>query len=144
MKPRLIIDTDIGTDVDDLWTLAMLPGLSDVQLDAITLVYGDTRARAQLAVTACDAMGLKAPIHRGCEKPLSDKEILWAGYEGTGVPDITETSYSATHADTDVGSRFSFPEPEGSVGLCECGPYLGEGPHARGAGLQRRKLYLLS
>jgi purine nucleosidase len=98
MKPRLIIDTDIGTDVDDLWTLAMLPGLSDVQLDAITLVYGDTRARAQLAVTACDAMGLKAPIHRGCEKPLSDKEILWAGYEGTGVPDITETSYSATHA----------------------------------------------
>ena len=36
---KLIIDTDIGTDVDDLWTLAVAVGRSDVDLAAVTVVY---------------------------------------------------------------------------------------------------------
>ncbi len=98
MRHRIIIDTDIGTDVDDLWTVGMIPGLLDVQLEAITLVYGDTEARARLAVHACAVMGLDVPIHRGCQETLSGKKILWAGYEGEGFADLDTISCSAMHS----------------------------------------------
>ncbi len=34
MTAKIIIDTDIGTDVDDLWTLAVAVGRSDVDVAA--------------------------------------------------------------------------------------------------------------
>ena len=83
-----MIDTDVGTDVDDLWTLAMVPGLPDVHLEAVTVVYADTDLRARLASVALNAMGIDAPIHRGCEQTLSGKSIMWAGHEGDGVDGI--------------------------------------------------------
>lgn len=93
MKRRLVIDTDIGTDVDDLWTVAMIPALDDVELAAISVVYGDTELRARLAAHACDAMGIDVPIHRGREDTLSGKEIMWAGHEGEGVDGLDAATY---------------------------------------------------
>ncbi len=84
MEHRLILDTDIGTDVDDLLTLAMVPGLPSVVLDAVTVVYGDTDLRARMTAAACRRMGLGPSIHRGCEQPLSAKPVMWAGHEGAG------------------------------------------------------------
>lgn len=95
---RLVIDTDIGTDVDDLWTLAMVPGLAEVELEAITVVYGDTELRARLAAHACAAMGLDVPVHRGCEEPLSGKDVMWAGHEGEGIDGLTDATYASGHA----------------------------------------------
>ena len=54
---KLIIDTDIGTDVDDLWTLAVAVGRSDADLAAVTVVYGDVGLRARLASLALTGMG---------------------------------------------------------------------------------------
>lgn len=98
MKRRLVIDTDVGTDVDDLWTLAMVPGLVDVELEAVTVVYGDTELRARLAAHACTAMGLDVPVHRGCEEPLSGKEVMWAGHEGEGVDGLAGSTFASTDA----------------------------------------------
>lgn len=84
MEHRLILDTDIGTDVDDLLTLAMIPGLPSVTLDAVTVVYGDTAVRAQMTAAACRRMGLHPSIHRGAEQPMSGKPVMWAGHEGVG------------------------------------------------------------
>ena len=93
-----MIDTDVGTDVDDLWTLAMVPGLPDVHLEAVTVVYGDTDLRARLASVALNAMGIDAPIHRGCEQTLSGKSIMWAGHEGDGVDGIDVATYASGDA----------------------------------------------
>ena len=101
-----MIDTDVGTDVDDLWTLAMVPGLPDVHLEAVTVVYGDTDLRARLASVALNAMGIDAPIHRGCEQTLSGKSIMWAGHEGDGVDGIDVAVFLGLHFD---GNRPTLP-----------------------------------
>ena len=95
---RLVIDTDIGTDVDDLWTLAMVPGLPTVELEAVTVVYGDTDLRARLASVALSTLGLDVPVYRGREQPMSGKAVVWGGHEGEGVPGIDEVSYASGDA----------------------------------------------
>lgn len=98
MDRRIVIDTDIGTDVDDLWTLAMVPGLAGVRLEAVTVVYGDTAVRARLAAAALRAMELDAPVHRGCERTMSGREIVWAGHEGIGTDELPPASFAAGDA----------------------------------------------
>lgn len=120
MGRRLVIDTDIGTDVDDLWTLAMVPGLPGVDLAAVTLVYGDTDLRARLASVALGAMGIDVPVHRGCEQPLSGKAVVWGGHEGEGVPGITEATYSSGDA-VDVLIELAAAEP-GTLDVVAIGP----------------------
>jgi purine nucleosidase len=40
-RQMVVLDTDIGTDVDDVVALALLLRLPDVDLQAITTVYVD-------------------------------------------------------------------------------------------------------
>ena len=46
-KP-IILDTDIGTDVDDCLALALCLASSELKLTAVTTVYGDARLRARM------------------------------------------------------------------------------------------------
>ena len=120
MGRRLVIDTDIGTDVDDLWTLAMLPGLAGFDLEAVTLVYGDTDVRARLASVALGTMGIDAPVYRGCEQPLSGKAVMWAGHEGVGVPGLADAHYAAGDA-VDVLIESAAADP-GTLEVLAIGP----------------------
>jgi inosine-uridine nucleoside N-ribohydrolase len=95
---RVILDTDIGTDVDDLWTLAMVPAFPEIVLEAVTVVYGDTELRARLASVACSELGLDVPICRGRETTMSGKDVMWAGHEGVGVAGLESASYSPDDA----------------------------------------------
>ena len=49
MPTRVILDTDIGTDVDDCLALAFLLSSPEIQLDAVTCVYGDVLLRGRMA-----------------------------------------------------------------------------------------------
>lgn len=120
MARRLVIDTDIGTDVDDLWTLAMLPALPELDLQAVTLVYGDTDVRARLASVALALMGIDVPLHCGCEQTLSGKAVMWAGHEGEGVPGLADARYEPLHA-VDVLTGLAAAEP-GSLEVLAIGP----------------------
>ena len=117
---RLIIDTDIGTDVDDLWTLAMLPGLANVSLEAVTVVYGDTDLRARLAAVALSAMSIKTPVYRGCEHTMSGKAVMWAGHEGLHVAGLTDANYATGDA-VDVLIERAAINP-GSLDIVAIGP----------------------
>ena len=71
MRP-VILDTDIGSDVDDILALVMLAKSPELQLIGITTVYGDTIHRARIAQATC-AM-LERPdlkIVAGAPKPIS-------------------------------------------------------------------------
>jgi inosine-uridine nucleoside N-ribohydrolase len=46
---RVILDTDIGTDIDDAFALALIINSPELQLLGVTTVSGDTAARARLA-----------------------------------------------------------------------------------------------
>ncbi len=48
-KIPVILDTDIGTDIDDAFALALIMNSPELQLLGVTTVSGDTAARARLA-----------------------------------------------------------------------------------------------
>ncbi len=57
-KPQLVIlDTDIGDDIDDAFALALLLKSPDVKLLGITTEYGDTELRARLVDRYLKAAG---------------------------------------------------------------------------------------
>ncbi len=48
MPVPIIFDTDAGSDVDDLWALALIVSHPELNLAGVTTVSGDTQARARL------------------------------------------------------------------------------------------------
>jgi purine nucleosidase len=85
------LDTDIGTDPDDLLALATLIGSPEVDLAAITTVYGDTRLRARIAARALRMAGAPRPaIVPGAEGTLSGRPVWWAGHEGKLFGDLRD------------------------------------------------------
>jgi len=117
---KVIVDTDIGTDVDDLWTLAAAVGRSDVDLVAVTVVYGDVGLRARLASLALTGMGVSVPVARGISDPMSDKEVMWAGFEGIGVPGL-DNADSGTDDAVDLLCSLTAADP-GNVDVVAIGP----------------------
>ena len=55
------MDTDIGTDVDDLLALVFLAHARELSLKRVTTVYGDTLLRAGIAVIALSSTGSEGP-----------------------------------------------------------------------------------
>jgi purine nucleosidase len=67
---KVILDTDIGTDVDDAICLAYLLAQPNCELIGITTVMGEAVKRAQMASVLCKAAGKHVPIYPGVEQPL--------------------------------------------------------------------------
>ena len=67
----VILDTDIGSDIDDAVCLAYLLKQKRCDLLGVTTVSGDVKQRASLAHVVCDAAGRsEVPIHAGAAGPL--------------------------------------------------------------------------
>ena len=120
MTAKIIIDTDVGTDVDDLWTLAVAVGRSDVDLVAVTVVYGDVGLRARLASFALTGMGVSVPVARGVSDPMSGKEVMWAGFEGVGVSGLDAASAGEDDA-VDLLCSLTAADP-GNIDVVAIGP----------------------
>jgi len=67
---KLLLDTDIGSSIDDAVCLAYLLAQSECELLGITTVSGDTVQRAMLASVMCKAAGKDIPIFPGAAVPL--------------------------------------------------------------------------
>ncbi len=117
---KVIVDTDIGTDVDDLWTLAVAVGRNDVDLAAVTVVYGDVGLRARLASLALKGMEVSVPVARGISDPMSGKEVMWAGFEGVGVPEL-DNADSGTDDAVDLLCSLTAADP-GNIDVVAIGP----------------------
>lgn len=70
MTTKVLLDTDIGSDIDDAVCLAYLLAQPECELLGITTVTGQASQRAMLASALCRAAGRKIPIFPGAEKPL--------------------------------------------------------------------------
>jgi purine nucleosidase len=70
MKEKILLDTDIGSDIDDAVCLAYLLANPDCDLLGITTVTGQAGTRARLASALCRAAGREIPIYPGAEVPL--------------------------------------------------------------------------
>jgi purine nucleosidase len=82
----IILDTDVGTDVDDAFAIAMAARVPQLKLKAVTTVYGDVQLRARLARKLLDLLEQSdVPVAAGLGEPLTPgKQVYWGGWEGEG------------------------------------------------------------
>jgi len=67
----IILDTDIGSDIDDAVALAYLLSHDDCELLGITTVSGQADLRAEMASAMCIHVGRDdIPVHSGADRPL--------------------------------------------------------------------------
>ncbi|MBW3005003.1 nucleoside hydrolase [Candidatus Woesearchaeota archaeon] len=92
MKPyKIILDTDIGTDVDDAYAQLFAMRSPEISIQAITTVYGDTGLRAKISKKMAKLEGYEVPVAAGEEKPMTPHNgINKTGYEGQGFLDAKD------------------------------------------------------
>jgi len=88
---RVLLDTDIGSDVDDALALGLVLACPE-QLDlvAVTTVCGDTRLRARIAARLLGVAGReRVEVCAGEEAPIlrAANRFVWFGHEGRALPD---------------------------------------------------------
>ena len=83
----IILDTDIGGDVDDLLALAVVLASPEIDLRAVTCVYGDVRTRARIALKALALKGRSGVrVAAGAERALNAERPLLCGKDdGEGL-----------------------------------------------------------
>jgi purine nucleosidase len=67
---KILLDTDIGSDIDDAAALAYLLAHPQAELLGITTVSGEVQQRAMLVSALCRAAGKDIPIYPGRSEPL--------------------------------------------------------------------------
>jgi len=87
---RILLDTDIGTDVDDALALAFALRHPEIDPAAVTTVSGDTRLRGQIAARLLALAGRSdIEVAAGVREPLLRRGpaagMFWAGHEGRGL-----------------------------------------------------------
>ena len=70
MTTKVLLDTDIGSDIDDAVCLAYLLAQPECDLLGITTVTGEGLQRAMMASAQCRLAGQDIPIYIGAEMPL--------------------------------------------------------------------------
>lgn len=74
-KQLVLIDTDIGDDIDDAFALALALRSPEIDLQAVTTVFGDTQLRARLAAHILKVFGREdVPVAAGIATPLRSKQ----------------------------------------------------------------------
>ncbi len=80
---KILLDTDIGSDIDDAVCLAYLLQQPACELVGITTVTGEPVTRAMLASCLCRAAGKgDIPIYPGCATPMLGESIQTRAPQG--------------------------------------------------------------
>jgi purine nucleosidase len=99
----VVLDTDIGSDVDDVLALATLFGSPELRLDGVTTVYGDTLLRARMVSRVAAVAGRSTgPVVPGRTKPRSGRPVWWPGHEGALLDGLDYEPVSAEYDAADV------------------------------------------
>ncbi|HCG76407.1 MAG: hypothetical protein COZ37_03585 [bacterium (Candidatus Ratteibacteria) CG_4_10_14_3_um_filter_41_18] len=76
MVQKIILDTDIGDDIDDAYALALVLASPEVELLGITTVFANTCARGRQAQTLLKIAGREEiPVAAGCGAVISPRII---------------------------------------------------------------------
>jgi purine nucleosidase len=117
---KVILDTDIGTDVDDALALAVLLGSKEIDFIGITTVYGDVRLRSQIAMDICSMADREIPTFIGSDKTISGRDVWVSGSEGKNFKDLQSfTPQSKSAVDFLIEEVTAQP---GSIDLIAIGP----------------------
>ena len=118
MPSPLLLDTDIGSDVDDELALALLWGSPEVELRGVCTTYGDTVLRARIVLRMAELAWRRVEVGAGSRVPRSGREVWWAGHEGDAydaLPPAPEADGVALLAERSAGARLLAIGPLTSV-----------------------------
>lgn len=89
MSRPVLLDTDLGSDVDDAIALALLLACPELRLVAVTTVSGDVRGRASAAARLLGLAGrTDVEVCAGARDALVRRgRFVWRGIETEGYPD---------------------------------------------------------
>jgi purine nucleosidase len=74
IKEKIIIDTDIGDDIDDALAISFAVKSPEIDLIGVTTVWKDTAARARLSKRVLQMLGREdIPVYIGSRQPLIGK-----------------------------------------------------------------------
>lgn len=114
-KIPVILDTDIGTDIDDMWALATLLKSSELDIKLITTATGDTEKRARIIAKFLEVAGREdIPIGIGpnigetknyLEPWVEDYDLSCyrGGLYEDGIQAIVDTILNCGHHTTIIG-----------------------------------------
>lgn len=113
MSTSILLDTDIGSDVDDALALALALRSPEVALTDVTTVGARTTVRAALARRLLDIAGRQdVMVTPGLGRPLPSQTFstfladgLWLGHEGEGLLTPEELAALPTDPDCEDGVR---------------------------------------
>ena len=82
-RTKILLDTDIGTDIDDAWALAFVALSPELDTVAVTITDADTAARAKVACKLLQRAGrTDIPVAVGRQTPTPngrfDHQFTWA------------------------------------------------------------------
>ncbi len=82
-RVKVLLDADIGTDIDDAWALGFVITHDAFDVLGVTVTDGDTAARARLAVKLLHVAGRDdVPVAVGRRTPVPadrvDRQFEWA------------------------------------------------------------------
>jgi len=114
----VILDTDLGDDIDDTWALAMLLGCPQVDLKMIVTAYHDTETKTRLVAKILEKVG-RTDIPIGTGIKTADRPINQAAWLG----DYDLATYPGTiHKDGIEAAVDLIRASEGPVSLLVIGP----------------------
>jgi purine nucleosidase len=92
-KTPIILDTDIGSDIDDAICLSYLLNQPRCELVGITTVSGQPQNRAALADAVCQGAGYKdVPIFSGIDKALLGSVVQADCHQALALPKLAHRS----------------------------------------------------
>jgi purine nucleosidase len=93
----VLLDTDVGTDIDDAIAIALILASPEIDLRAVTIVSGDTQLRGRIAKKLLTLGGrFDVPVAAGVREPvLRQRNFLWLGHEGQGIVTADEELHLA-------------------------------------------------
>jgi purine nucleosidase len=124
MVHRIVLDTDMGTDVDDALCLALALASPEIDLVAVTHVSRDTRIRAAITHRLLELAGRpEIPVHPGCRAPLDGGEAFaWFGHEAKGIVNPEEIVDSSISKEDSVDALIRLFRSDPDLQLVAVGP----------------------
>jgi purine nucleosidase len=123
---KILLDTDIGTDVDDAVCLAYLLSHPDCELLGITTVTGEAEKRASLASVLCQAAGKDVPIYPGADSPMRGEQRQPVAQQATALPRWPHESHFPKNQAVEFMAETIRSHP-GEVTLLAVGPLTNAG-----------------
>ncbi len=121
-KIPVILDTDIGGDIDDTWALAMILNSPELDLKLVVTADGDTLYRAKIVAKLLELAG-RTDVHVGVGVRTPHPAESEGGPQGAWVADYDIGSYPGTvHADGVRAMVDAIMQSEGQMALISIGP----------------------